>query len=250
MKAAEVNKFISVFVCDHKYKMIFARQFKSMTKVELFEYLSYFSRGFEMNKDNKTNFESNGVRYIFLPLGEFYLVLVARLEYNIFEGYDILKLLYRIFSEICKEGISSSNIKKYSYEIVLGVDDLISQFGREEININQIKNNIRMDSSAEKEHNEVQKDKESKARDNIVKGIEEIEKLKRENKYVDTSISSEQVNVNQSNMITEIRMSDLFSSTHRTGANHGSMNLRDLLIQRLLIKQEEDMRISKLYVLF
>ena len=67
------------------------------------------------------------------------------------------------------------------------LDDIIGAFSKTWHN----KLNLKMESVYEKEFALMQKNKEDKARDNIVKGIEEIEKLKKQNLYKNNSVSSD-----------------------------------------------------------
>lgn len=54
-------------------KILFARQFVSMTISELEEYLVQFFRGIDSCKDI-TQFESDKVRYLFIPIDTLFLI--------------------------------------------------------------------------------------------------------------------------------------------------------------------------------
>jgi hypothetical protein len=61
-------------------------------------------------------------------------------------------------------------------------------------NLENLKDNLKMESYVENAFNLVKQEKENQAKLNLVKGIEEINRLKRENKYFDNSISSDLYN--------------------------------------------------------
>ena len=171
-------------------------------------------------------------------------------NFNIFEGLEILKLIYRFIADICNLNTISkvgdekqvhdeiiNKLKIKGIDIILGVDDIVNPIiGKQESNISNVKLNLKMDSEFEKEFSLIQKDKEDKARYNIVKGIEEIEKLKKQNLYVNNSVSSE-VNNNQSSNSIEISNKITSNTTPKRSTG---LNLRDTLIQRLIEHQRAD----------
>ena len=169
-------------------------------------------------------------RFIFqtLKIKNLFLVLVTKSTFNIFTGLELLKMVHRIVNEICnlkdvggwnmnemlndvevdneKNIQNNSNfensifediiksIKEKAVDLILAIDDIINPIqGKEESNLSNVKLNLKMDSNNEKVFSIIQKQKEDKARDNIIKGIEEIERMKRENKYVNNAVSSEQI---------------------------------------------------------
>ena len=80
---------MSIVICSKTAKVIFARQFVPMTRRELEEYVVQFSRGIDSCKDI-THFESDKVRYLFIPIDTFFLILITSRTSNIIEDTEIL----------------------------------------------------------------------------------------------------------------------------------------------------------------
>ena len=58
---------LSIVICNKNARIIFARQFFSITRMDLEEYIVQFSRGVDSCKEI-THFESDKIRYIFIPI--------------------------------------------------------------------------------------------------------------------------------------------------------------------------------------
>lgn len=85
--------------------------------------------------------------------------------------------------------INEESIKINACDIILGIDDIITNSQREDTNLNLIKQNLKMDSQEEKAFNKNKKKKEEKAKDDMVKKMYEIEQMKKNNTYVNNSVS-------------------------------------------------------------
>lgn len=89
----------------------------------------------------------------------------------------------------------ASKIKQNSLEILMLLDELLSKEGLLEkpsdFSFEKLQEILQMESEYEKAFNIIKNRKETEARIRMVKEIEEINRLKRENKYFDNSISSE-----------------------------------------------------------
>jgi len=85
--------------------------------------------------------------------------------------------------------INEESIKINACDIILGIDDIITNSQREDTNLNLIKQNLKMDSQEEKAFNKNKKKKEEKAKDDMVKKMNEIEQMKKNNTYVNNSVS-------------------------------------------------------------
>lgn len=261
------SNVISFFISDDKSKVLLARQFGYITKKALFENISYFHRNLDNAENkNKTNFvylERNN-RYIYMRISEsnintnkestksegqtLLFVLITKSSFSIFESNEILKMIYRLMIDICSEGLNSIQIKQKAYDIVLGVDDIVNfSQGRDETNLSNLKSSQKMESNDAKVFDQLQKEKEGKAREKMIKEMETIDRLKRENRYIDNSISSEyikqkeelQEQINQEAMVTESIINSLVNHSKKQG-----MNLHERFSQRLMQQKEEELRVS------
>ena len=140
---------MSIVICSKTAKVIFARQFVPMTRRELEEYVVQFSRGIDSCKDI-THFESDKVRYLFIPIDTFFLILITSRTSNIIEDTEILKLIYRLVQDVCG-AVDYESITQNAFELMMGVDDIVCLGYRSGANIAQVKQYMQMESLEEKE---------------------------------------------------------------------------------------------------
>jgi hypothetical protein len=79
---------LSTAICNKNAKIIFARQFIPMSRLELEEHIVHFSRNIDTCKDS-THFESNSTRYIFIPVDNLYLLVITTIDSNVIEDIEI-----------------------------------------------------------------------------------------------------------------------------------------------------------------
>lgn len=269
------NKIISVFATTNKSKVILARQFSMMTKREILEHSSLFSRYLEKEGSyEKNNFDVSiseyeksdkiisGYRYNYQTLYSktIYLVLVTVNSFNYFQSLEILKIIHRCIYDLCN--LSSINeylkneseietriineIKMNAYDIILAIDDVVNPInGKDENNFSRVKLNLKMESIEEKEFTILQKEKESKQRENIVRGIEEIERLKRENKYIENSVSSEEVEQRTTLMNSIVSSINNMREDMGVRQPRGGLNLKDRLIHRIVHQRQDYQEVGK-----
>jgi hypothetical protein len=178
---------LSAVICNKNAKILFARQFLQMSRLELEEHIVHFSRNID-NCLNTTNLESEKARYLFIPIESLFLVLITSKTSNIIEDSEILKLIYRLVQDICGN-ISESSIQTNAFELLLGIDDIVCLGYRNSVNIAQVKQLLLMDSVEEKEFRKKQEEKEVLVKKQMQEKMKEIEKMKRENKYMSDSVS-------------------------------------------------------------
>ena len=109
-----------------------------------------------------------------------------------------------------------------------------------------------MESKSEDDFNIVKHEKENLAKINLVKGVEEINRLKRENRYFDNSISSELYNkvtevvddLTERFEDTELNNDNIISIADNQNRNKG-MNLKKKLVENLMQIREDSIKMSK-----
>ena len=178
---------LAISVCNKNAKIIFSRQFLPMSRLDLEEHIVHFSRHIDTCKDS-THIETTTTRYIFIPIENLYLVTITTINSNVIEDIEILKLAYRLFQDICGT-VNSSNIIKNAYELVLGLDDIVTNGNREGTSLAQIKQLIAMESLEEKEYKKQLEEKEKQVKKLMQERMKEIEKQKRENRYNPDAVS-------------------------------------------------------------
>lgn len=178
---------LSTVVCNRNAKIIFARQFIKMSRLELEEHTVHFSRNIDSCKDS-THIESEKTRYIFIPVENLYLVLLTTKQSNVIEDIEIIKLVYRLFQDLCGT-INEATILNNAFELIMGIDDIVSMGYRESVTITQVRQFMAMESQEEKEFRKIQDQRELQAKKQMQEQMREIEKKKREKAYVSDSIS-------------------------------------------------------------
>ena len=179
---------LSVVICDKSAKIIFARQFFNISRMDLEEYIIQFSRGVDSCKEI-THFESDKVRYIFIPIDTFYLILITTKNSNIIEDTEILKLIYRLIQDLCNS-INQESIVENAFEIMLGIDDIVSLGYRNSVNLGQIKQYLQMESAEEKEFKRKKEEQELAVQKALEEKGREFDRQRKEKKFNSNAISS------------------------------------------------------------
>ena len=192
---------LSIVICNKNARIVFARQFFSITRMDLEEYIVQFSRGVDSCKEI-THFESDKVRYIFIPIESLYLILITTKNSNIIEDTEILKLIYRLIQDLCGQ-INGESIVKNAFEIMLGIDDIVSLGYRNSVTLGQIKQYLQMESIEEQEFKRKKKEQEEKVQRELAEKGREFDKQRREKKFNSDAISSSSFNFQEDNKIIE-----------------------------------------------
>ena len=188
---------LSLVICNKNARIIFARQFFNITRMDLEEYIVQFSRGVDSCQEI-THFESDKVRYIFIPIDTLYLILITTKNSNIIEDTEILKLIYRLIQDLCGK-INPESIVNNSFEIMLGIDDIVSLGYRNSVNLGQIKQYLQMESIEEKEFKRKKREQEEKVIRELAEKGREFDKQRREKKFNNDAISSSSFNFEDDN---------------------------------------------------
>ncbi len=179
---------LSLVICTKRAKIIFARQFVEMTRIQLEEYIVQFSRNIDSFKEI-TQFESESVRYIFIPIEEFFLILITSNNSNVIEDSNILKLVYRLLQDICGV-ITTESILDNAFEIMMGLDDIVTLGYRNEVNIAQLKQYRKMESAEEIEFKRKKREQEEKVKRDLYEKSKEFDRQRKEKKFNMNAVSS------------------------------------------------------------
>ena len=197
---------LSVVICNKNARIIFARQFFNISRMDLEEYIVQFSRGVDSCKEI-THFESEKVRYIFIPIESLYLILITTKNSNIIEDTEILKLIYRLIQDLCGS-IDNDSIIENAFEIMLGVDDIVSLGYRNSVNLAQIKQYLQMESVEEKEFKRKKREQEMAVQKLMYEKSKEFDKQRRAKKFNSDAISSASFNFQEDNVKESVSSND------------------------------------------
>ena len=232
---------LSVVMCSKSAKIIFARQFIRMTRMELEEHIVQFSRNIDSYKEI-THFESDKVRFIFIPIDSYFLILITSKNSNIIEDTEILKLIYRLIQDLCNGQINYDSIIENSYEIMLGIDDIACLGYRNGINIIQIKQYLQMESLEEKEFKRKKLEQERRVQRELYEKSKEFDRLKREKKFMNDAISSSNFEFKEEPVMKTLKVSNKKSiSNDDIEVNNES----DIISKKEVIEEKENKNKNK-----
>ena len=175
--------------------------------MELEEHIVQFSRNIDSYKEI-THFESDKVRFIFIPIDSYFLILITSKNSNIIEDSEILKLIYRLIQDLCQGQINYDSIIENSYEIMLGIDDIACLGYRNGINIIQIKQYLQMESLEEKEFKRKKLEQERRVQRELYEKSKEFDRLKREKKFMNDAISSSNFEFKEEPVMKTLKVSN------------------------------------------
>lgn len=169
----------SACICTKAGKILIARQFVPISKIKIEEFISSLPRHIAKGHQH-TQIEVENIRYLYIPIQELMLVLVSSKSSNVIEDMEILRLLYGIVIEQCKEGgVSESKIMNCAFDLILAFDDVVTLGYRESVSVAQVMEYLEMDSAEEKSFIKQQKMRENEAKELAKKKQQEIDKKKR-----------------------------------------------------------------------
>ena len=203
-------KIKTFFISNGDNKIILARQFIPMTREELETYHTAFLVGLLKKKTKnlnlKTSFnlfdKSYGIYYPYkLSNSKIYFVLISEMNFNPIELSKSLKTITTFITSLITNNINVKGnegkneidiIKDNAFDIIFAVDDIINPIlGNEGISQSKIIQNLKMKSTEEEYALKLKNEKIEEAHKKLIKGMEEIERLKYENKYIQNGITNE-----------------------------------------------------------
>ena len=221
---------LSVVICSKSAKIIFARQFVKMTRMELEEHIVQFSRNIDSYKEI-THFESDKVRFIFIPIDSYFLILITSRNSNIIEDTEILKLIYRFIQDLCNGQINYDSIIENSFEIMLGIDDIACLGYRNG-----------MESLEEKEFKRKKLEQERRVQRELYEKSKEFDRLKREKKFMNDAISSSNFDYKEETPMKTLKVSNKKSVSNDDIEDN---NQTELVTKKEVVVEEKDSKNKK-----
>lgn len=246
------HKIKSFLISNGTSKIILARQFVKMTRQEVQALHSAFIVNLSAAKEENINsFSVNNLFYLYHKFSDkIYFVLITESDYNPIEANNILKSITTFISSITTNSSLPINetIKKNSFDIILSVDDIINPvLGDERVSQSKLKQSLKMESFEAEYFNKKQQEKIDNAHQQLVKGIEEIERLKYENKYTPNSISHEDIEKKEKDLIESQRIiEEIAEEREKMRSQMNGMNLNRQWASRLAnVTSEEKEQMSE-----
>ncbi|RHZ06453.1 hypothetical protein DYB31_003177 [Aphanomyces astaci] len=139
-----------------------ARQFVEVSRIRLEGMqglLTAFPKLLASETRQHTFIDTESVRYVYQPIESYFLLLITNKTSNIVEDLHTMQLLAKLVPDICGP-LTEAHIRDKQFDLVFGFDELLTAGGHaEQINLQQIRTNLEMESHEEKLHLMIQKTK-------------------------------------------------------------------------------------------
>ncbi|GAA5824735.1 hypothetical protein JCM5353_004424 [Sporobolomyces roseus] len=164
-------------------KPLLSRQFVGLPRPRLESLLASFPRLVSPTSEH-TVVESSGVRFVYTPLEDLYVLLITNTQSNILLDLSTLSLITRIATELGSGGrggaIGELDVIRVNFEILSAWDEVISLGWRENVNLGQVRNVLEMESHEEKIQEIIARNKEHEAKEELKRRAKQLEHQRRE----------------------------------------------------------------------
>ena len=144
--------------------MLIARHFGDISKSKVEDCVKNLPK--LINAEQQHTFvEHNMFRLIYMPFSAMYLIGISEKSSNIIEDIEILRQLHSINLQILSDGQDEKNVCENAIDIILAIDDIITNGNRNSISQNLVLSALSMESNNEKMHNLVMKNREEQAKE-------------------------------------------------------------------------------------
>lgn len=96
-----------------------------------------------------TYVESDSARFIYSPLGLFYVVIITNKQSNLIQDIDTLNMLVKSVTQSCEGAVEENNISESVFDIIVCFDEVLSLGIREDVNFNSLQTFLAMESHEE-----------------------------------------------------------------------------------------------------
>ncbi|KXZ43255.1 hypothetical protein GPECTOR_96g721 [Gonium pectorale] len=163
-------------------KPLVSRQYMDMSRIRIEGLLAAFPKLVGTGKQH-TFVETENVRYIYQPMEGLYLLLITNKQSNILEDLETLRLLSKLVPEF-SQSLEEDMVAAKAFELIFAFDEVISLGHKENITVQQAKQNCEMESHEEKLHKLIIQSKINDTKDIMKKKVADIEKSKLEQKKI------------------------------------------------------------------
>ncbi|GAA5924866.1 hypothetical protein JCM1841_006955 [Sporobolomyces salmonicolor] len=167
----------------HLSTPLLSRQFVGLPRPRLESLLASFPRLVSPTSEH-TVVESSGVRFVYTPLEDLYVLLITNTQSNILLDLSTLSLVTRIATELGSGGrggaIGELDVMRVNFEILSAWDEVISLGWRENVTLQQVRNVLEMESHEEKIQEIIARNKEHEAKEELKRRAKQLEHQRRE----------------------------------------------------------------------
>eukprot|EP00775_Hariotina_reticulata_P013883 gene13883-14003_t len=162
-------------------KALVSRQYMDMSRIRIEGLLAAFPKLVGSGKQH-TYVETENVRYVYQPMEGMFLLLVTNRGSNILEDLDTLRMLSKLVPEYAGNNMEEDAVSRAAFDLIFAFDEVISHGHKENITVQQVKQNCEMESHEEKLHKMIIQSKINDTKDIMKRKASEIDKHKMEAK--------------------------------------------------------------------
>eukprot|EP01083_Nonionella_stella_P143638 446826_1 len=144
---------ISVFLCSKQNKVLFARQYVTITKLRIERVLSIFIQLIKQHSDEEDEHRfidcgTDNLRYLYKSFDELYVVMVTDKQSNVLTHMNALQMISKLIPQYCSD---IDLINQNAFDLLYAMDEIINPMGSiEPVNMDQIHDFVQMESAEEK----------------------------------------------------------------------------------------------------
>jgi len=170
---------LAASICTASGKVLVSRQFVEVPRTRIEGLLAAFPKLIGSGSQH-TVIETENIRYVYQPLGNLFLILLANRHSNILQDIETLRLLGQVVSKVC-HSTEEEKINKHGFELISAFDEIVSLGYRDSVTLGQIGTTIEMESHEERIQEIIAKNKEKEAKEKMKEKIKMMdEQRKRE----------------------------------------------------------------------
>ncbi|KAF7989518.1 hypothetical protein HCN44_008192 [Aphidius gifuensis] len=169
---------IAAAVCTKSGNAIISRQFVAMTRARIEGLLCAFP-SLKKTDEQHTFVETDSVRYVYQPMEKLYMVLITTKVSNILEDLETLNLFVKVIAEYCTT-VDENGIAKNAFNLIFAFDEIVALGYRENVNLTQIREFVKMDSHEEDLYLALRKTQERDANNKMREKAKEFQRQRME----------------------------------------------------------------------
>lgn len=168
---------LAASVCTASGKVLISRQFVEVPRTRIEGLLAAFPKLIGTGSQH-TVIETENIRYVYQPLGNLFLILLANRHSNILQDIETLRLLGQVISKVC-HSTEEEKITRYSFELISAFDEIVSLGYRDSVTLSQIGTTIEMESHEERIQEIIAKNKEKEAKEKMKEKIKMMDEQRK-----------------------------------------------------------------------
>lgn len=138
---------MAISICSRLGSPLISRNFSKISHSRLEQLLNHFTQALSANQQHSYVETEDGL-FVFQPLSQFYLVLIATKTSNVLQHIDCLHLVGRFISNLC-DSMEEQDILSKCSEIVFALDEIVISGNYDGITLPQVNSNLLMQSHEE-----------------------------------------------------------------------------------------------------